>query len=257
MSSALLRKLTESFENMALVRLQKFLSECGIASRRKSEELIAEGKVQVNKKIIRELGTKIDPDKDRVTVRNKLVRPAEKGILLFHKPKEVISTLKDPEGRPCIGDYLSKHFRSYFPVGRLDWDTSGLMVLTNDGDLAERLMHPRYEFERVYHARVEGNVSDKTLEKMQRGVTLADGKAQAKGKIISQDDKSTWIEVSVTEGRNRLVRRLMDKLRHPVIKLRRISHGPFHVGKLKSGEILKLSERQYVHFRKRVLDKKS
>ena len=238
---------------MTKVRLQKFLSECGVASRRKSEELILEGKVKVNNKIVRELGTKVDPQEDHVTVRNKVVKTAQKGVLLFHKPKDVVSTLKDPEGRPCLGDYLSKHYRSYFPVGRLDWATSGLILLTNDGELADRLMHPRYSFERVYHARVEGNVSEKTLEKMQRGVTLADGKASAKAKIISNDGKSTWLEVVVSEGRNRLIRRLMDKLKHSVIKLRRISHGPFHIGKLKPGEIMKLNEKQYRHYRSRIL----
>lgn len=238
---------------MTKVRLQKFLSECGVASRRASEELILEGKVKVNNKIIREMGVKVDPDKDHVTVRNKVVKTTEKGIILFHKPKEVISTLKDPEGRPCVGDYLTKHYRSYFPVGRLDWDTTGLMVLTNDGDLAERLMHPRYAFERIYEARVEGNVTERIFEKMQQGVTLADGKAKANGKIISNDGKSTWIEVCVTEGRNRLVRRLMDKLKHPVIKLRRVSHGPFHIGKLKSGDMLKLGKRQYEFYRDKVM----
>jgi 23S rRNA pseudouridine2605 synthase len=238
---------------MKLVRLQKFLSECGVASRRKSEELIVEGKVRVNSVVVTELGTKINPEKDKVYVRNKPVQVAEKGILLFHKPREVVSTMNDPEGRPCLGDYMSKHYKSYFPVGRLDWDTSGLIIMTNDGEIAEKLMHPRYKLERVYHARVEGSVSDKDYEKMKKGVTLADGKATAKVKEISNDGKSTWLEITVEEGRNRLVRRLMDKLRHPIIKLRRIAHGPFHIGKLKSGEMMKMGEKQYQIYRKRVL----
>lgn len=240
---------------MKPVRLQKFLSECGVASRRKSEELIESGKVKVNNRTVTELGTKIDPDKDTVTVRNKPVRKAEKGIIIFHKPREVVSTLSDPEGRPCVGDYITRNNRSYFPVGRLDWDTSGLMVLTNDGDIADRLMHPRYKFDRIYHARVEGKVSDSIFEKMRRGVTLADGKAVADGEILSQDENAAWIEIRVHEGRNRLVRRIMDKLKHPVIKLRRISHGPFRIGKLKSGQMMKLNQKQYLFFRKKVLGK--
>lgn len=238
---------------MALTRLQKYISECGIASRRKAEELILEGKVRVNGKTIRELGTKVDPDKDEVVVKNKPIQKAHKGILIFNKPTEVVSTLSDPEGRPCIGDYISKHYKSYKPVGRLDWDTSGLMILTNDGDLAAYLMHPRYGFERIYHARVEGSVSEQIFNKMERGVTLADGQAKARGRIISSDEKSTWIEVVVMEGRNRMVRRLMDKLKHPVIKLKRESYGPFRIGKLKVGQIQKLSEGEYQNYKKRVL----
>jgi 23S rRNA pseudouridine2605 synthase len=242
---------------MPLLRLQKFISQCGIASRRKAEELIVEGQVRVNGKTITELGTKVDPGKDTVYVKNKPINKVAKGIVLFCKPREVVSTLRDPEGRPCIRDYLTKHYDSYFPVGRLDWDTSGLLIVTNDGDLAERLMHPRYGWERVYHAKVEGKVSESTLEKIERGVTLADGKVSAKAKIIEKLDNSVWLEIIVTEGRNRLVRRMMEKLRHSVIKLHRVSYGPFHIGKLKPGQIMKLSQKQYDLYRKKVFDKKN
>lgn len=238
---------------MALVRLQKFLAECGVASRRKAEELIVAGKVRVNGKTITQLGSKVDPGKDTIYVSNKPVHKPAKGVLLFCKPKEVVSTLKDPEGRPCVGDYLSKNYRSYFPVGRLDWDTSGLMVLTNDGELAEKLMHPRFEWERVYRVKVEGSVSEQLCQKMAVGVKLIDGVAKAKSKIVSQEGKSTWLEVIVTEGRNRLVRRLMDKVKHPVIKLQRVAYGPFHIGKLKPGEMMKLSQRQYDSYRDRII----
>lgn len=237
------------------VRLQKFLAECGVASRRASEELITEGRVRVNGEVVTELGTKINPMKDRVQVGKRTVVAAEKGILLFHKPRFVVSTLSDPEGRPSISDYLTKHYLSYFPVGRLDWESSGLIVLTNDGELAERLMHPRYEMDRFYEVRVEGRVPDRTLEKILKGVKLEDGWAKAESlRIISIDDVSTWLEISIREGRNRLIRRMMNEAGHPVIKLRRISHGPLKLGKLKSGELRKLTSEEYQNVRRKVFE---
>ena len=241
---------------MPRVRIQKYLSECGVASRRKAEDLIKEGKVRVNGKTITELGSKIDPAVDTIYVKNKPIKVPHKGIILFNKPKDVVSTLSDPEGRPCINDYLTKNYKSYYPVGRLDWETSGLLVLTNDGEVAENLMHPRYGWERVYHARVEGSFSEDNFRKMESGVKLSDGMIQARGKIISQDEKSTWIEIIVVEGRNRVVRRLMDKLRHPVMKLKRVAYGPFRVGKLKPGEIMKLTQKEYSYFREKILKSK-
>ena len=237
------------------VRLQKFLAECGVASRRASEELITEGRVRVNGEVITELGTKINPMKDRVQVGKRTVVAAEKGILLFHKPRFVVSTLSDPEGRPSISDYLTKHYLSYFPVGRLDWESSGLIVLTNDGELAERLMHPRYEMDRFYEVRVEGRVPDRTLEKILKGVKLEDGWAKAESlRIVSIDDVSTWLEISIREGRNRLIRRMMSEAGHPVIKLRRTSHGPLKLGKLKSGELRKLTTEEYQNVRRKVFN---
>ncbi len=237
------------------VRLQKFLAECGIASRRASEELISEGRVKVNGEVVTELGTKINPLKDRVQVGKKVLVAAEKGILLFHKPRFVVSTWSDPEGRRALSGYLTRHYLSYFPVGRLDWESSGLIVLTNDGELAERLMHPRYEMDRFYEVRVEGRVPDRTLEKLLKGVKLEDGWAKAESlRIISIDDVSTWLEISIREGRNRLIRRMMSEAGHPVMKLRRTSHGPLRLGKLKSGELRKLTTEEYQNVRRKVLE---
>lgn len=238
---------------MALVRIQKFLSECGIASRRKSEALVVEGKIRVNGKTITELGTKVDPDRDDIYVNNKPVRRAPKGVLLFHKPRGVVSTMSDPEGRPTVADYMTKQYKSYFPVGRLDFETSGLMVLTNDGEMAEHLMHPGYGYERVYHVRVEGRPSERTLEKIETGVRLEDGPATAKVRIIRGDENATWLEIRVQEGRNRLVRRMMDHLRHSVLKLRRVALGPFRLGNLETGEVRKVPEREYEFFRKKII----
>ncbi len=238
---------------MALVRLQKFLSECGVCSRRAAEELMLAGKVRVNGQVIKELGTKVEPGRDRVQVRNKFVNAAPKGIALFNKPKGVVSTLSDPEGRPSVADYLTKHYQSYFPVGRLDWESTGLMILTNDGELAERLLHPRYGHSRTYHVRVEGKVSDATLRKIERGVTLDDGVARATPVLLEGgEDNSTWLQLTVTEGRNRLIRRIMLRVGHPVMKLKRITHGPFKLAGIRPGAMKRLTEREYKFFRAKV-----
>ena len=217
------------------------------------EALILRGKVQVNGSVIKDLGTKVDPDRDKIFVNGKFVRPASKGVILLNKPRGVVSTLDDPEGRPTVADYLTKHYQSYFPVGRLDWDSTGLIILTNDGEFAERLMHPRYGVERVYHARVEGSVSGATLGKMALGVKLPDGIVQSIAKIISNDGKTTWLEVRVREGRNRVVRRMCERVGHPVMKLRRVSYGPFRIGKLVPGQIRVLTQKEYENARKKIM----
>lgn len=238
---------------MGQVRLQKFLAECGVGSRRKMEEFIREGRVRVNGTVVTTLGRQIDPRSDSVEVNRKKVRPLEKGIMLLNKPRGVVSTLSDPEGRRTVADFLSKKYGSYFPVGRLDWDSTGLMLLTNDGELAERLMHPRYEFERVYHARVEGSVSVATLLKLQKGIRLSGSVVKAVSSILKTDTTSTWVEIVIAEGRNRVVRRVFEKLGHPVIKLKRIVYGPFKLGRLQVGQVRVLTQHEYDTVRQKVL----
>lgn len=228
-----------------LERLQKYIAACGVASRRAAEELILNGKVKVNDQIVTKLGTKIDPGHDKVQVRNKIISTPERGILLLHKPRGVVSTLDDPQGRPTVASYLTKHYRSYYPVGRLDYDSSGLVILTNDGELAERLMHPRYGIRRVYEARVAGVVTDKTIQRLRSGINLEDGRAVINAEIMRTDEDATWLSVTIAEGRNRLIRRVMERVFHPVQKLRRISHGPLKLGKLQSGQVRKLTEKEY------------
>jgi len=241
---------------MAGVRLQKFLAECGVGSRRKMEQFITEGRVRINGQVVTELGRKIDPDTDRVEVNRRPVHAAPKGIMLLNKPRGVVSTMNDPEGRRSVADFLTKHYRSYFPVGRLDWDSTGLMVLTNDGEVAERLMHPRFGFERVYHARVEGAVPVELLNKLEQGIRLSDGVVKANGSIIRNDEASTWVEVRIHEGRNRVVRRLFEKLGHPVMKLKRIVYGPFKLGRLQVGQVRVLTQKEYEDARMKVLRSK-
>lgn len=239
------------------VRLQKYLSECGVASRRKAEALISRGRVQVNGSVVTELGTKIQPGVDEVRVKGKLVLPVEKGIILFHKPPHVITTMDDPEGRPTVADYLSNRYLSYFPVGRLDFDSTGLVIMTNDGELAQTLLHPKFQVERTYDVLVEGSVSYEISQKFERGIKLDDGVVRGDARVLDiaglPDVKSTWVRVTITIGRNRVVRRTFDKLGHPVIKLHRIKHGPFRLGSIREGGIEKLTERQYREIRARVL----
>ena len=237
---------------MAGVRLQKYLSQCGVASRRKAEELIRAGAVKVNGRVITELGSRIDPERDEVQAGKRAVKPRPKGVILLNKPVGVVSTLSDPQGRRTIADYISTHYRSYFPVGRLDYDSCGLMVLTNDGELAEVLLHPRYGFERVYEVVVKGRVADRVLWRIERGVRLEDGLVRARVNLICRNEETSTLRVAIKEGRNRIVRRLMERLAYPVQHLMRLSHGPFRLGSLKPGQIRRLSEREYRRFKARI-----
>jgi len=254
LSKSTTRQLPFRMKIMNKLRLQKYLSECGVASRRAAESLIEEAKVRVNGKVAI-LGQQVDPEHDKIQVRDKIVRPAPKGVLLFYKPKEVVSTMSDPQGRRCLADFITKPYRSYFPVGRLDWDSTGLVILTNDGELAERLLHPRYGFERVYHVRVAGELRDKEMARIERGVRLSDGIAKAQVKFLRRDDDATWLELRLQEGRNRIVRRMMDHIRHPVLKLQRIAHGPCKLGKLKPGDLRRLTEDEYRKLRGKVFSR--
>jgi 23S rRNA pseudouridine2605 synthase len=236
------------------VRLQKYLADCGVASRRSGENLIEGGKVTVNGVVVTELGTRIDPEKSVVRVNNRIVTPAHKGVMLLHKPRGVVSTLSDPEGRPSIAEYITKHYKSYYPVGRLDWESSGLVVLTNDGDLADRLLHPRYRIPRVYHAKVEGIPSQRTLELLRRGIKLSDGPASCEAFIRESTDDSAWVEVRLSEGRNRIVRRMFEQVGHPVSKLTRMSHGPFRLGSLGPAQVKHYTEKEYQKLRRIVLE---
>lgn len=240
---------------MVLVRLQKYLSQCGVASRRHAEKLISSGEVLVNGKVVTTLGTKIDPGADVVQVEKRVLKPSVLGVALFHKPVKVVSTLSDPEGRPSVADYMTKQQRSYFPVGRLDFDSSGLVVMTNDGEMAEQLLHPRYGFQRVYEVEVKGWVGEAVLNRIEHGVKLEDGWLRVKVKGLKRTPDKTLLQISLGEGRNRVVRRLMEKIGYPVEKLKRISHGPFRLGNLKPGQIKKLSEKEYSFYKGRIARK--
>ena len=213
-------------------RLQKILSAAGVASRRLSEELITQGRVSVNGKTVRELGTKADPGVDEIKVDGRRVKLEQKRrYILLNKPRGYITTRSDPQGRPTVMD-LMKGVREYvYPVGRLDYDSEGLLILTNDGDLAARLTHPRHEVDKVYEARVKGAPDDHTLERLAKGVTI-DGRRTAPAKLRASEPfvkgtgEQTVIEISIHEGRQRQVREMFDSVGHPVVRLKRVRIGP-------------------------------
>ena len=232
-------------------RITKYLAECGECARRGAEDLIREGKVRINGIVVKEMNAQVVPGRDNVQVGNRSVRPAEKGMMLFHKPRSVVCTLSDPEGRKCVADYLTKQYQTYFPVGRLDYDSSGLLILTNDGELANRLMHPRYGFERTYEVIVKGVVTEKELRRLLSGVKLEDGFVKAiRASIKNFDDGQTELLFVVGEGKNRMVRRMFDSVGHPVVKLKRIKHGPLSLGTITGGQLKKLTQTEFVKMRK-------
>lgn len=225
-------------------RLQKFLARAGIASRRAAETLITAGRVKVNGAVVKELGTKVDAAKDLVVVDGKpAVAPSEKTWLLLYKPVGVVTTLKDPQGRPTIADYLREGASRVFPVGRLDYDAEGALLLTDDGDTANKLMHPRHQVRRVYLAKVKGDPTDASLEKLRGGVRLEDGFAKpAEVSRFERADKNTWLRLVVTEGRPHLIKRLCAAIGHPVVRLYRPSHGGISVEGLRPGQVRSLSD---------------
>src|SRR4051795_12533934 len=193
-----------------LVRLQKLLAQSGVASRRKCEELMLAGLVEVDGEVVTRLGTKVDPTQAVIRVQGKRLPPVSKQVYLaLNKPRGVVSTMSDPEGRRSLSDLVADRPERLFHVGRLDTDTSGLIILTNDGDFAQRLAHPSYEVDKTYVAEVEGEIYRGTLKKLLEGVTLDDGPVTvSKARIIEAGKDKSIVEVVIHEGRNRIVRRL-------------------------------------------------
>ena len=224
---------------MTQERLQKILAHAGIASRRACEKIITQGRVTVNGQVTTELGTKVDPRQDVITVDGKrLPQQAETPVyILLNKPAGVLSAAKDEQrGRKTVVDLVDVPERVY-PVGRLDFNSEGLILLTNDGDLAEKLMHPRYHVEKEYQVLVKGQPSTETLIRWQRGGITVDGKATAPAIVerLNAEGENFWLKVILTEGRKRQISEVAKTLQHPVIRLERVRMGPIKLGKLKSG----------------------
>jgi len=227
-------------------RLQKILSQAGIASRRESETIIAEGRVAVNGTVVTELGTKADPDNDLITVDGKAVTVVEKRVyLLLYKPVGYMTTMKDPEGRPIVTDLLKGVDERVYPVGRLDYNTEGLLLLTNDGALANRLMHPSHEVDKGYLVRVSGHPSAQQLQALAAGVKLEDGlTAPAKVVPVSESEQNAWISITIHEGRYRQVRRMCEAVGLSVVRLKRSRYDFLEIGDLKPGEFRHLTSEE-------------
>lgn len=221
-----------------LERLQKILSQAGVASRREAEGIITAGRVAVNGTVVTELGTKADPEKDRITVDGKPVRPETvKVYILLYKPTGYMTTLKDPEGRPVVTDLLKGIKERVYPVGRLDYNTEGLLLLTNDGAWANRLAHPRHEVEKEYLVKVRGKASPEQLRRLAAGVELEEGRtAPAKVTPIHESEKNSWLSITIHEGRYRQVRRMCEAVSLSVVRLKRSRYGFLDLGELKPGE---------------------
>ena len=234
-------------------RIQKIIAQMGIASRRGAEELISEGRVTVNGKIA-ELGMKADPEKDHIKVDGKLLTRREpKVYLMLNKPKGVVTSLSDPEGRPAIKDYLKGVRYRVFPVGRLDYDSEGLLLLTNDGDFAYALMHPSGKIPKTYVVKVKGKIADDKIRKLRQGVRLEDGMTlPARVRFVRQAENNSWIEITITEGKKRQVRRMVEAVGHPASKLRRISVNCVKLSGLKIGELMPLTEKELLSLRKEI-----
>src|SRR5262245_13562171 len=240
-------------------RLQKVLAHAGISSRRAAERLIVAGRVTVNGTIVSELGTKVDPDKDAIKVDGKRVGAAPRlpTYLAFHKPRGVVTTLSDPEGRPSVRDYLAKVPVRVYPVGRLDFDSEGLLLLTDDGSLARDLMHPSSEVEKTYRAKVRGFPEPTTLDRLARGIYL-EGRRTGPARVrVVEGGENPWLEVVITEGRNRQVRRMLQAVGHPVQKLRRIRYAGVELGRLPAGRLRPLRPAEVDRLRRAVKRKRS
>jgi 23S rRNA pseudouridine2605 synthase len=232
-------------------RLQKILAAAGYGSRRACEEIIRQGRVQVNGQVITEMGTKVDPHRDEIRVDGApLSSPEEKVYLILHKPPGYISTAHDPWGRPTVLDLVPHQGRLY-PVGRLDAESEGLLLLTNDGQLTHRLTHPRYEHEKEYLVLVDGHPSETVLSQLRRGVKLEEGRtAPAKVSRASREEGletppgTTWLRMVIHEGRKRQIRRMCAEVGHPAQRLIRVRMGPLHLGALKPGQWRPVTERE-------------
>ncbi len=233
------------------MRIQKFLSRAGVASRRKAEAMVLEGRVRINGTVVTELGTKVEPFRDRVEVDETQVRLPDARWIRFHKPAGVLCTAIDTHGRRTIYDMLPREHSTLRYVGRLDLDTEGLLLLTNDGDIANRLQHPRYEVEREYEVSVKGVPSKEDLERLRAGVMLDDGLARpVRVEVVPPVEQNGKLTLVMTEGRKREVRRLMYALGYPVVKLTRVRFGPVKLGNLSPGEWEAVDSKDVVALRK-------
>jgi 23S rRNA pseudouridine2605 synthase len=236
-------------------RLQKILSQAGVASRRESEKIITDGRVAVNGAVVTELGTKADPDTDLITVDGKPLTIEEQRVcILLYKPVGYMTTMKDPEGRPIVTDLLKGVKERVYPIGRLDYNTEGLLILTNDGALANMLMHPSHEVDKGYLVRVSGHVSADQMKRLAEGVQLEDGMtAPAKVVPVSESENNSWISITIHEGRYRQVRRMCEAVGLSVVRLKRSRYDFLEIGDMKPGEYRLLQPEEVTRLRRKTV----
>ncbi len=224
-------------ETVADIRLQKFLAQAGVASRRGAEEMILQGRVDVNGQKA-EIGLRIDPEKDQVHLDGKPISSQQNLVYIaFYKPRGCITSARDPQGRKTVFDYLPEFESRIFPVGRLDYDAEGLLLLTNDGELSNRLLHPRYGISKIYSVKVKGRPDAKTLERLRSGVDLEEGTTSTAGvEIIEELPGAVWLRIVLHQGWNRQIKRMGEAVGHAVLKIKRVAYGPVRLGSMKPGE---------------------
>lgn len=246
---------------MAEERLHKILARAGIASRRAAEQLMLDGRVLVNGKVAAQLGMKADPDRDHIRVDGKLLRPAKTRLMYLaaFKPEKMLTTLDDPEGRPTLRQLLAAHGirERVYPVGRLDWDADGLLLLTNDGELANRVMRPRTRLEKTYRVKVRGTPAERALERLRRGVTIEGPRGAvrtlpARVEVERAGETTTWLRVGLVEGRQNQIKKMCQAVGHPVRKLRRTGLGPISLGKMRKGDVRPLTDSEVRRLRRAV-----
>ena len=228
------------------VRLQKVLAAAGVASRRVCEVMISEGRVEVNGRLVTEQGLRVDPERDVIRIDGSRIPPPRRhAYLVLNKPRGVVSTLADPEGRRTLADFVAGRRERLFHVGRLDTDTEGLLIMTNDGEFAQRLAHPSYEVPKTYLAEVTGVIRAATLKQLRSGIVLDDGAVKPSSvKLVSTGADKSLIKITLQEGRTHIVRRTMEAVGHPVRRLSRIGIGPVRLGNLKVGELRDLTREE-------------
>jgi 23S rRNA pseudouridine2605 synthase len=223
---------------MAAERLQKVLAHAGVASRRAAETLIAEGRVRVNGRIVQELGVRADPHRDRIEVDGKRIVAEKPAYYIVHKPREMVTTLSDPEGRPSLGQLLRRIPERVYPIGRLDYHTSGALLVTNDGELADALLTPRRKVPKVYAAKLKGFLDVPELDRLRNGVRLDDGYVTQKAEVfvLREEERNTWVQITLTEGKNRQIHRMAEAIGHPVQRLVRVSFAGLGTEGLRPGD---------------------
>lgn len=237
-------------ENEFQVRLQKFIADCGITSRRKAEHMITEGRVQVNGEVVFELGTKVNPSVDVIHVDGHVadLNTVNKVYVLFHKPRGVMTTVNDPEGRETVMDFVKEFSERIYPVGRLDYLSEGLLIMTNDGEVANQIMHPKFNVTKVYEVKVFGSVTEGILNKLRAGTYLEDGFVKPQSvRVVKQLPTKTWLEFRLNEGKNREIRKLCEAVGLTVDKLKRLAIGGLTVEGIAPGKFRVLSKHQILN----------